>query len=141
MITIRKEHKTMPNHRNRQSFRLLNKHPQDQVLQEYIRRAGLKPEGEEALHMFFSPNRIPIGLTNTEVHTCIALYPLRKAHVSRRTNPPELAAIPDLFTRLCVMARLCAAIPSLPLELSPHKRMTRWRFRKGIAKFRKQACA
>ena len=118
---------------------LLTRHSQDEVLRDYMNRIGNTPENEEGLHMFFSPNRIPIGLTDEEARACVALYPLRRAQVKRRTNPPELARISDPMQRVCAAARLSMAIPSLPPELSPHRRMTRRRFKKGIIKFLTQA--
>ncbi|HUD04086.1 MAG TPA: hypothetical protein VMR73_01175 [Candidatus Paceibacterota bacterium] len=85
---------------------------QDRVLAGYKKRV-LRPgtRDEESLHMFFSPYRIPKGLTDEEVHQCILLYPLREAH----------KRLPSVL---------------LPEELQfLGKRMTRKRFSAGIRKF------
>ena len=128
------------------------------------RSAVVTDADEEGLHMFFSPYRVPEGLTNAEVRRCIELYPKKKAYekkasatieASVRKNliellkesrwrkavrdfwgdvPAALAVMPQLYGILCV--------PNiLPPELSPGKTMTRGRFRKGIAIFEKQLSA
>jgi hypothetical protein len=41
------------------------------------------PRAEENLHMFFSPNRVPVGLTESEVAICVRLYPYRQRMIRR----------------------------------------------------------
>ncbi|MDO8590409.1 MAG: hypothetical protein Q7R65_00330 [bacterium] len=70
---------------------------------------------ERALHMFFSPLRVPTGLTNVEVAICVNLYRSGIREVYRQKRGSD----------------------SLPLDLkwAPRKRMTRKAFKNGLFEF------
>jgi hypothetical protein len=62
---------------------------QDAVMAGYKRSRAVKDKhDEEALHMFFSPNRVPKGLTKKQVRLCINKYPLRKWHRVQTAKTP-----------------------------------------------------
>ena len=84
-----------------------------------------KKAAAQALHMFFSPHRVPIGLTDEEVGICIALFPMREAQRDRHRQ--RLGDLRAADKPVCV-----------PLDLVPLKAMTRRRFRRGIWKFLEQ---
>jgi hypothetical protein len=96
---------------------------QDATLARYkARRVITSPKEEEALHMFFSPTRIPPGLTNEEARLCMSLYErrkLQKARDSERRGGMHFISFPT----------------PLPQELMPGGRMSRDRFAAGIRKF------
>jgi len=83
-------------------------HPQNAVMADYRQTSACKknPRGYEMLHMFFSPNRIPVGLTDNEVAICIRLYPYRRnmEKVYNEKEDEKLRQSPELQNR-----------PSLPL--------------------------
>ena len=121
------------------------KHPlendQDGVLQDYQNtlQSTHGKHGAEALHMFFSPNRIPVGLTDEETRICVLLYPLRKAD-QERTRKKVKEEIRDrdgvIDSPEQELELLTRTMPqSLPSELSPIKTMTRSRFKRGVHKF------
>ncbi len=97
-------------------------YPDDAVLSDYTATPALKGKSSEALHMFFSPWRIPVGLTDEEVGICVALYLLRKTQDS--TNEYDWRPRKNL-----------------PEELRPDRVMTRARFRQGIWKFLKEVAS
>lgn len=82
--------------------------------------------------MFFSPLRIPVGLTDDEVRIIVNLYPLRKAQNDRRFE--KAREIGDVAL-LHHVARSFKDPEPLPKELWPIRKMTRARFRQGIWKF------
>ena len=82
---------------------------QEKVMDGYRKRGAVKNSNDERmLHMFFSPSRVPKGMTNAEVGECLANYALRSAG-----NKVSL----------------------LPTRLRPVKRMTRGQFKLGMAEF------
>jgi hypothetical protein len=86
------------------------------------------PKEGEALHMFFSPTRIPSGLTDEEARLCMALYEQRK---QQKVHDAERCG-----------GRYSVAVPTyLPAELMPTGRMTRKRFIIGIRKFIEESAA
>ncbi len=115
----------------------------DSILQDYQAILGKKLAMD--LHMFFSPNRIPAGLTDEEVKICITLYPIRRAYVKRHyPKPPKdqsgrIMTFKDdienpIFQKYCIES--IQPPPSLPRQLIySGKKMTRARFRKGIYNF------
>ncbi|NDB59850.1 hypothetical protein EB001_15595 [bacterium] len=107
---------------------------QDCVLSDYRNTLRLSEDEASALHMFFSPLRIPIGLTDQEVRICIKLYPVKSGNMKR---VPEI----DL-TSGSIGQALADSIDfiqssnhDLPEEFLPNRRMTRTRFKRGILKF------
>ena len=90
---------------------------QQKVLEGYRLRFVLSTEETAHLHLFFSPLRVPKGLSRDEVRIIILLYAMCYAHF-REFNLPR-------FHRM--------AKNSLPVELRV-SRMTRKGFRKGIIK-------
>ena len=112
---------------------------QDAVLHDYRSSHGKQ---SDALHMFFSPDRIPVGLTDEEVQICINLYPLRETQEKRRvTRELGKDEIPfeDPMINLGRVARAITNKASLPTEFELGKVMTRSRFKKAIWVFLKQA--
>lgn len=77
-------------------------HTQEAVLLDYKGTRALRNDSRAAdkLHMFFSPWRIPVGLTDNEVALCVLLYPY-KVRMIKRINEIEDAKIallnPPLF--------------------------------------------
>ncbi len=139
------------------------KDDQDEVMNHYKRKgAVVTPADEEALHMFFSPTRVPKGMTRDEVREVIELYPLVKSaknfllerHEWRareelkkivRTSKKAKKALKKMYgsvptaieLRPKIVALDMSAQSHLPTELLPHKEMTRRRFRLGINKLKR----
>jgi len=75
---------------------------QDSVMDDYLRSPAIrklqkenpKNRPERALHMFFSPHRVPVGLTDNEVAICIRLHPYREQMVEKH-NAIEDAKLKD----------------------------------------------
>jgi hypothetical protein len=97
---------------------------QDKVLYGYKHRFNLTDEQMRKLHRFFSPTRIPTGLTRKEVEIVVLLFEVRDAARKRRLY--EVPGNPSLFEFL--------ERTILPKELQFGGRMTRKRFRTGIWK-------
>lgn len=85
----------------------------------------------DTLHQFFSPLRIPAGLTDEEARICVNLYPLRRAQLDRRLKKPKGRG---LLAEISHMEKTVFEL-QLPDELSPLRHMTRKRFKEGILKF------
>ncbi len=81
-------------------------------------RAVKNQKEANKLHMFFSPTRVPKGLSGTEVRICLFLYDLQ-----RKMKPPKPANFP--YTR---------EISVLPEGLRK-QRMTRSSFKEGVRSF------
>lgn len=109
--------------------------PQDAVLHDYQASLGRQ---STLLHMFFSPDRIPVGLTDEEAQICINLYPLREAQENRRIAK-ELSKNITTSDNLERMTRAITNKASLPTEFELGKVMTRSRLKKAIWAFLKQA--
>ncbi len=109
-------------------------HDQDAVLQDYQNSPTLAGTDWQALHMFFSPLRIPVGLTDEEIRICVLLYPLRKDQIDRRLAMTENAGLLEHLATINSLGTF-----TLPDEFSPDKVMDRERFKEGIWKFLLQA--
>jgi hypothetical protein len=109
---------------------------QDKVLEGYKTRFGLGRLATQNLHMFFSPTRVPMGLTEKEVRIVLLLYPLRDAN--RRQTMASLQAIQGR-----VLPKFSSVVEetALPAELRPKDRMTRESFQKGVMKFLERLAA
>jgi len=68
----------------------LLKQKENLVLEEYKKNILLTENQIHNLHMFFSPGRIPSGLTNEEILICIYLYHLRESQKRLYKIPPLL---------------------------------------------------
>lgn len=120
-----------------------NHSEQDSNFQDFKALLGKKDAWK--LHMFFSPTRIPVGLTDEEAKICVALYPLRDAYIKRHRpeHPKDEIGRDMTFDRDSEDPQFQKWIlessqppPSLPRELIySGKKMTRTRFRKGIYNF------
>lgn len=121
---------------------------QDGVMQDY-RPLFKTPDDEGDLHSFFSPSRVPSGLTDQEVALCLMLAPLveawRERHFEKRQRYYEKTLPPEIFygleefgyTPKQITGFLAAsARPSLPKMLSTSP-MTREAFLLGIRELRK----
>jgi hypothetical protein len=128
---------------------------QDAVMQDYL--SFLKKKGLQwsDVHSFFSPLRVPVGLTDEELLIIVALYPLRRAQVYRairgKLPPQDKKIVSDdsgdeiykdsvqlLFEQFEKMGDIIKAYSTdvpLPEELGPSETMTRERFQTGIMKF------
>lgn len=96
---------------------------QDATMRIYWNCGAVRSKDDHRrLHMFFSPWRVPVGLTNEEVRICISLYPLRKLHQEMYVKGQGIVA----YMNHPMM---------LPKELNPMDRMTRFNFNTGIEKF------
>lgn len=84
-----------------------------------------KERAEECLHMFFSPWRVPVGLTDEEVAICVLLHHFRKIERERLV----ILAVEHNDPSLLMRQR------TLPEEFRPDKVMTRARFKKGLYKY------
>ncbi len=93
--------------------RLIN--AQDKVLEGYGTRFRFTTLDLRRLHMFFSPTRVPKGLTRREITMVLLLCDLRN------------------------MQKCQAEDETLPKELRPDGRMTRKGFQAGIRKFLREA--
>lgn len=51
---------------------------QDEIFASYVKKIGKECTGK--LHQFFSPKRIPEGLSKIQAMICVRLLPLRKKH-------------------------------------------------------------
>jgi len=83
------------------------------------------------LHMFFSPWRVPIGLTDEEIAICVLLYRYRRDQMDKQVATASAALKREDYP--AVVRNLQPKF--LNEEFSPHKVMTRTRFKKGIYKF------
>ena len=82
------------------------------VMQDYQASCALRKKGNvEKLHRFFSPLRVPVGLTDREIEICIAVVHLKKRRESM------------------------TGMTSTPKEFHWYRPMTRVRFMRGMKKF------
>ena len=66
---------------------------QKAIWQDYNASSALKaPGAREALHRFFSPNHPPLGLTDQQIETCLALH-ARRRPLQRRIEEQRRAKI------------------------------------------------
>lgn len=90
---------------------------QEAVMQDYRSTPTFHrvKEAERKLHQFFSPFRVPSGLTDKEVAVCVMLNPLRRRWKPNKSKDP--------------LANIMSS-PHPPEFI--HARMTRKRFKKGL---------
>ncbi len=117
---------------------------QDAVYQDYIAvlNGNMKRAGK--LHMFFSPARIPLGLTDEEVRFCVdILYPIREALIAKekKWRQQQLdAGHKDSITQLFELIWVYNADAHIPREFQPWwEPMTREKFKMGASKLLLQA--
>ena len=134
---------------------------EDSVLFDYVGTNNLLNSRAGALHMFFSPHRIPAGLTDEEVSICILLYPIKQARIIRKnqgvnnalrkkgqtlqedeyldsgSDKREDRELKLFFASVPMYMKI--GLENLPIELRPcDEPMTRKRFKEGIYKFLQQ---
>jgi len=108
--------------------------PQEIIMQDYRASTALKQkDAEESLHLFFSPHRIPIGMTDDELGICILLYQLRQSDNEKRIT--ETLEIPPNGTDKDTTLEQFLWPLTLPNELISNEIMTRDRFQRGIYKY------
>ena len=124
---------------------------QDKVLEGYKVRFGLSKSETGNLHMFFSPTRVPKGLTREEVREVLRLYAIReeaRQKTMRKLLKEAGKSVEVLPAKLSKTGRsrkfIVQNLPSLqavvretilPEEFIPHNnRMTRGAFRMGVMK-------
>lgn len=111
-------------------------HTQDSVMSDYVNSLRLTKEDTGKLHMFFSPNRVPIGLTDKEVIVCINLYSLKKKSRRRSIPPKQTNSLYDIEGELAeAINTVMYSDDTLPEEFYPNRPMTRARFKRGVIKF------
>lgn len=101
------------------------------IRQDYKAGARLTENESWDLNMFFSPRRIPIGLTDKQVRICVNLYKLRKKQLDRRLKAIEHLHILDRLTRTTGIV----FGTSLPNEFYPRGEITEEDFQTGVIKF------
>ncbi|MES3031139.1 MAG: hypothetical protein V4697_01860 [Patescibacteria group bacterium] len=84
---------------------------QEVVMTDYRNASILRryPKAEGYLHMFFSPWRVPVGLTDNEVAICVRLYPAR-VRLTAKYNADEDAKIARLNLPYSPTPTLCDAL-------------------------------
>lgn len=102
---------------------------QNRILEGYKKRCRLSTKEGQALHMFFSPYRVPKRLTKDEVKLVIQLYPLLGDY--RRSAFSAAERFLDMDGRQYSASVLNVHLPD---ELVSAGRMTRAKFREGISK-------
>lgn len=88
---------------------------QEAVVQDYIDRGLIRKEDAQAVHMFFSPYRVPIGLTEKQLAIVLEVSPLREWQ--RKHLPPG------------------SSTSRPPFLFNPDKLMSPQKFSAGIRKF------
>lgn len=105
------------------------KNAQDRVLLGYRERYSLNGREAGILHLFFSPYRVPKGLTWNEVQVVIAIYPL--------TDKSRRAAVITAEQRLRIKKNKYSRFVkdnTLPEEFTPKGLITRRAFHTGVEK-------
>ncbi|MEN9913060.1 MAG: hypothetical protein RLY66_468 [Candidatus Parcubacteria bacterium] len=87
------------------------------------------------LHMFFSPFRVPVGLTDEQVAICALLYPIRRAQVEAYQDIVRRHALDKGLDEVIAELRAANVQLRLPDEFDFGKPMTPARFKRGIYKF------
>ncbi|MDE1875159.1 MAG: hypothetical protein KGI79_03235 [Patescibacteria group bacterium] len=116
-------------------------HDQANVMADYRgSRAIRSREDEGALHLFFSPFRVPTGLTDEEALVCIAFSPVKQAWEKRAIKRLQEKLMPSMPDDLPYPKEYIAGAMAIsysrariPDELVV-SRMTRGKFRAGIRK-------
>ncbi len=102
---------------------------QDKVMTAYKKSGALKDTDQVGeLHMFFSPTRVPVGLTKKEVKICLSLRRFRQIERELQTilHGPAASLLRPI---------------NLPRELLPlpsGQKMTRKKFKAGIKAYKVQ---
>jgi len=97
---------------------------EEEVMAEYRRLGYVKDRKEEqVLSAFFSSNRAPTGLTESQVRTCIQKFPLREWYRYQTVDARGFMHDINRVGR------------SLPSELTSSEPMTEERFKAGMDKF------
>ena len=109
---------------------------QGSVMSDYVSSLKLTEEESGKLHMFFSPNRVPIGLTDREVIVCINLYPLKKKNRRRSILPRQPNSNGSIEEEVLeAINTILYTDDNLPEEFNPDRKMTRGKFKRGVIKF------
>ncbi len=96
------------------------------VLKRYEERFQLTKWEADSLRLFFSPERVPKGLTKNEVKLIIEIYPLLGQYRATAINTMEEFLDVELSYHVS-----CTILPE---ELTTSGRMTRKNFREGMKK-------
>ncbi len=133
---------------NEEKFPFCKEPLQAQVMQDYIHSPAIKdnPDGAHALHRFFSPYRVPIGLTDEEVETCVKMCQRKKnwetgviereqekvlPHIKEITkHSPHPYYSPEQLAGFVAVGRWPR---NMPIEFTTYP-MTREQFSKGMEK-------
>ena len=117
---------------------------QEVVMQDYANSGAFRdPRDAGRLHMFFSPRRVPLGLTDEQIRVCLAIAHLKeeKEEAERKLRlsqiPEELRwTNEDLYYEKLLRAHLEGGQHprSLPCELFSPDYMDEESFKTGICK-------
>lgn len=88
---------------------------QEAVVEDYVKRDLIQPSDVQKVHMFFSPYRVPIGLTGKQLKIVLEVSPLREWQRKHLPPGPSASRPPFIF--------------------NPDERMSPQRFSAGIRKF------
>jgi hypothetical protein len=69
---------------------------QNAVVEDYVKRGLILMEDMQKVHMFFSPYRVPIGLTKKQLAIVLEVSPLREWQ-RKRLPPGPSASIPPFY--------------------------------------------
>ncbi len=116
---------------------------QEDVMAGYVRSKAFRNKDEQGqLHMFFSPTRVPLGLTNEQIRVCLYLARLKderekakKApHLARLSEIPEYIIHENPLAYFDALRKAHMLQISLPKELWSADFMTEERFNLGVTK-------
>ncbi|MEX0931329.1 MAG: hypothetical protein WDZ88_01120 [Candidatus Paceibacterota bacterium] len=90
------------------------------IKQDYLRSPAMKTQHDlDKLHQFFSPNRVPVGLTDAQLAVCIALHPLREKQKEEDFKRRGVDfSDPDVLSNIVRLGEREQLVPlSLPREM------------------------
>ncbi len=70
---------------------------QEAVVEDYVKRGLIVMEDMQKVHMFFSPYRVPIGLTRKQLAIVLEVSPLREWQRKHLPPGPSASRPPFLF--------------------------------------------
>lgn len=116
---------------------------QEDVMAGYVRSKAFRNKDEQGqLHMFFSPKRVPLGLTNQQIRICLYLArhkeerekALRAPHLARLSELPEYMVNENPLAYFGALSKAHMLQIHLPEELWSAEFITEERFNRGVAK-------
>ncbi|MFA6536667.1 MAG: hypothetical protein WC250_02175 [Candidatus Paceibacterota bacterium] len=107
---------------------------QEAVMRDYQRTALLQKNraAQGALHLFFSPSRVPVGLTDDQIAICVWLYQFRQVQNDEQIR--KALEVTENGTNKDVPFEQLLWPRALPSEFSPKESMTQEHFEAGLYK-------